>query len=147
MLDYFNENSLSLNLLKSGYIIINGTGVNKADLILQNGILEYKQEVTYLGVKFTDTGNLQFDVDLYIAEKRSNVIIKFSSFCKRNFLAPLDIKLKVLNTCASASLIYSCETWGDCKLKNVETLYRQGHKMALSVRDNVSNEIVYVESE
>ena len=83
---------------------------------------------------------------MFITEKRNNVSIKYGSFCKKNFLAPLDIKLSVLNTCAKASLIYSCETWGGLCFKSAETAYRQGLKTALSIRDSINNEVVYLES-
>ena len=63
-----------------------------------------------------------------------------------HFLAPLFVKMKVLNSCVSASLVYGCETWGMSTLKNAETAYRQGLKSALSVRDGTNNEIVYIES-
>ena len=39
MLDYLDTNSLSLNLSKSGYIIINGKkGIGQGDILLKNGI-------------------------------------------------------------------------------------------------------------
>ena len=65
---------------------------------------------------------------------------------RKNFLAPLDVKLNVLNTCASASLTYGCEVWGGAKIPKLEALYRQGLKTALSVSNNVNNEIVYFET-
>ena len=83
---------------------------------------------------------------MFINEKRNNVSIKYGSFCRMNFLAPLDIKLNVLNTCAKASLIYGCETWGECYFDNLETIYREGVKTALSIRESINNEIVYLES-
>ena len=147
MLDYFQENSLSLNLSKSGYLIINSkVEDSKCCLLLKNGILAYKSEITYLGVKISDTGNIKHDIDLYIDGKRSNLTVKYGNFCRKNFLAPLNVKLKVLNSCVSASLIYGCETWGTYSLKKIETIYRQGLKTALSVRECVNNEIVYTES-
>ena len=99
MLDYFAENSLSLNLSKSGFLIINGLEADKTDIQLKNGILEYKSMLTYLGIKISDSGKLKYDIESYIDGKRPNITIKFGNFCRTNFLAPLDIKLKVLNSC------------------------------------------------
>ena len=125
MLDYFAENSLSLNLLKSGYLIINGKAADtKCNLQLINGFLPYKCELKYLGVKISDTGNLKEDVNRYVESKRSNLSIKFRNFCRMHFLAPLFVKMKVLNSCVSASLVYGCGTWGMSTLKNAETAYR-----------------------
>ena len=147
MLDYFSENSLSLNLSKSGYLIINGKCDDvKEGLLLKNGILEYKSVVKYLGVKISDSGCLKVDIEKYIHDKRSNVTIKYGNFCRKNFLAPLDVKLDVLNTCVSASITYACETWGDSWPKTVETIFRDGLRTSLSVRGSTNNEIVYIES-
>ena len=104
------------------------------------------QMLTYLWVIISDYGNITKDVNLYVTENRSNVVIKYSNFCRKNFLAPLDIKLRVLDTCVSSSLIYGCETWGNSNFNNVKTLYRQGLKCALSVRPSVNNEIISVET-
>ena len=147
MLDYFQENSLSLNLSKSGYLIINGKeGDTKTSLELKNGLLEYKSILKYLGVKISDQGRIDNDVEVFLEEKRCNVTIKYGNFCRKNFLAPLDTKLHVLNTCVSAALIYGCETWGMRHIKKLEVLYRQGLKTAMSIRKTVNNEIVYIES-
>ena len=48
MLDYFESNSLKLNLSKSGYLVINGSDDIKKDIVLTNGTLEYKKILTYL---------------------------------------------------------------------------------------------------
>ena len=147
MLDYFADNSLSLNLSKSGYLIINGKAEDvKKNLPLKNGFLPYKSVIKYLGVKISDSGSLKEDINRYVDGKRSNLSIKFRNFCRKNFLAPLFVKLKVLGSCVSASLVYGCETWGTNKMKNAETAFRQGLKAALSIRDCTNNEIVYIES-
>ena len=147
MLDYFQVNSLSLNLSKSGYLIINGKdGDLKRGVMLKNGVLDYKKTLKYLGVLISDGGIVKDDVLAFVNKKRCNLTVKFGNFCRKNFLAPLFIKLKVLNTCVNASVTYACETWGACKVKEVETMYRQGIKCALSVRESVNNEIVYLES-
>ena len=115
MPDYFDKNSLSLNRLKSGYTIINGKNdICKGGILLKNGTLEYKTVVTYLGVKISNRGIVKHVVDLYIDEKRSNISIKYSRFCGRNF------PVRVLNTCVSASLTYGCDTWGRSQLNCVE---------------------------
>ena len=123
VIDYFDENSLSLNLSKSGFLVINGKTEDKSGIMLKNGLLEYKSILKYLGVKICDTGSLKNDIDMYIKEKRSNVTLKFNNFCKKNFLAPLHVKIKVLNTCVSAALIYACETWGSSAIKQLETAF------------------------
>ena len=141
MIQFFDENDLKLNFSKCEYLIINGKGDDvKEALQLSNGLLSYKSVVKYLGMKISDTGCISGDIDLNIDAKRSSVTIKFGNFCRKNFLAPLDVKLNVLNTCASASLTYGCKVWGGAKIPKLEALYRQGLKTALSVSNNVNNE-------
>ena len=147
MLEYFDENELKLNLSKSGYLIINGKEADhKCPLTLRNGFLDYKSIVKYLGMKFSDTGSIKEDVEINVESKRSHLTIKYGNFCRKNFLAPLDVKLHVLNSCVSASLLYGCEVWGMSKVTKIETMYRQGLKTALSIRSCVNNEIVYIET-
>ena len=146
LLNYFCENSLTLNLSKSGYLIINGKeNDHKCCVILQNGMLEYKSELKYLGIVITDKGKIRHDVEEYINSKRSEITIKYGNFCRKNFLAPLDTKIDVLNVCVAASIVYACETWGNCP-KSIESMYREGLKTALSIRQGTNNEIVYLES-
>ena len=145
MLDYFDENSLSLNLDKSGYLIINGNDAEKVDLVLKNGVLDYCSVMKYLGVKISDCGILKKDIERFLNDKRANITIKFGNFCRKNYLAPFDVKLDVLNTCVTAALLYSCETWGDSHFKQLEVLHRHGLKTALGVRKCTNNEIVYTE--
>ena len=58
MLEYFENNSLSLNLSKSGFLIVNGKDADhKIGIELNNGILEYKEEIIQLGVCITDSGS------------------------------------------------------------------------------------------
>ena len=126
-------------------LIIDGKGkCNK--LLLNNGYLQYKNAIKYLGVIISDTGNIKKDVQMYIQKKPANVYTKFTKFCAKNYFCPLKIKLKVLDTCMSSSILYGCETWSDAMPTEVEVIYRIGIKTALSIRDNTNNEIVYIES-
>ena len=62
-------------------------------------------------------------------------------------MAPITIKLKVLDTCVSSALIYACETWGTANVPSLEVAYRIGLKRALSVRESTNTEIVYIEAD
>ena len=96
MLDYFEENSLSLNLGKSGYLIINGNDSDRTDLFLKNGVLKYCPVIKYLGVKISDCGILKRDIEMFLDDKRANVTIKYGNFCRKNFLKNF-LKLSLLN--------------------------------------------------
>ena len=147
MLEYFEHNKLKLNLGKSGYLVItNDKDKRKPRLQLNKGDVQYKKVMKYLGILITDGGNVTKDVDLFIEEKKSHVYTKFTNYCARNFLSPLQIKLHVLTSCITSTLLYGCETWGKTIPKNVEQIYRVAIKTALSIRINTNNEIVYIES-
>ena len=148
MLKYFDDNRLSLNLSKSKYMIINGKDNDvKCDLKLDSGKFEYCSEYVYLGAVISDTGSIAYDIERYVDLKRANVTIKFNNFLRKNFLAPLSIKLKVLDICVTSSLTYGCETWGTATVNSIEVPYRLGLKRSLSIRETTNTEIVYIEAD
>ena len=99
MLEYFNNNKLKLNLGKSGYLFINGKESGEQIVInLSNGVLHYKHKIVYLGVIFSDTGKITNDIKDYVHERRTNITVKYSNFCARNFVA--------LHSCVMTSLGY-----------------------------------------
>ena len=113
MIQHFEGNDLLFNILKSGYMIINGKAEDtKGDVGLAKGSLGYKRKQTYLGTLITDSGNLMTDIKTQLEYKRPHLTIKYNNFCQVNDQAPLEIKLKVLDVCINNSLLYSCETWG-----------------------------------
>ena len=126
MIDYFENNNLTLNLEKSSYFIINPRiNDHKVSLKLKKGYLNYKSVQKYLGVLLSDNGIIKDDISQFIKQKRSEILIKFTNFCNKNFLAPLNVKLKVLDTCVASAIIYAAETWashGD----EAEVVYRSG---------------------
>ena len=137
---------LKLNLGKSGYMIITADNKTRREkLMLNNGYIKYKH-MKYLGVLISDTGSIMKDVDLFINGKRGHIYTKYTNYCSRNYLAPLQIKLKVLTSCVASTIIYGCETWGKSIPKGIEQVYRIAIKTALSMRSNTNNEIVYLES-
>ena len=146
MMVYFEDNQLKLNLSKSSYLIINPSiDDKKCSIKLEKGLLEYKHSQYYLGIIISDDGLIGHDVDSFINGKRSSLCIKFTNFCSKNSMAPLDVKLSVLDSCVASSLSYANETWAD-RGRNIETLYRQGLRTALGVRQSVNNEIIYIET-
>ena len=147
MKQYFDRNKLTLNLGKSGYIIINGKRHDdKCTLELDDGQPEYKNKLCYLGVMIGDKGNIKQEIRNSFNEKKGNITVKFTNVCSKNYLAPLDVKLRVLNSCVVSSLLYSCETWADNIPNEIEVMYRIGIKTALNIRNSSCNGIVYVES-
>ena len=131
---------------KSAYLIINPKQNDPRNcILLESGVLKYKACIEYLGVFISDAGLINEDVKTYVSHKRANVSIKYTKFCKTNRNAPLNVKLDVLDKCVTSALTYGCEMWGRY-VNEVEVCYRSGLKVALNVRENVNNDIVYIES-
>ena len=108
--------------------------------------MTYKASYVYLGVVVTDTGSISHDIEKFVEKKRGNVAIKYNNFLRKNFLAPLPVKLQVLDVCVSTTLTYGCETWGAASVKSIEVAYRLYLKRALSIRESTNTEIVYLEA-
>ena len=57
----------------------------------------------------------------------------------------MHVNVKVLDSCVTSALLYTCESWGNADLKDLETQYRKALKCMLGIRDTVSNESPYIE--
>lgn len=88
----------------------------KVDLKLKSGLLPYKTNVVYLSALFSDSGIMQYDIIQHALNKDNSVSIKLANFVTNNFYAPITVKLKVLNSCIVAAIMYACETWGNSNL-------------------------------
>ena len=147
MLQYFKENKLNLNLKKSGYLVITKIRLlQRKNILINNGLLKYKEVLKYLGIFISDSGSVKLDSEIYIKEVRNEIYTKYTNYCAAYYLAPLSIKLKTLNTCIVPILLHGCECWGDVIPSGLEVAYRMAIKTALSIRTNTCNEIVYIES-
>ena len=141
------EKKMSLNLKKSGFMIINGLKDDlKCAIKLNSGWLKYKKEQKYLGAIFSDTGDVKHDVALFLEKKKKEVNVKLASFLNKNKYAPICVKLKTVDACINSALTYSCEAWGSTPLNSVEVLQRKALKMILDVNRNTPNEILYTET-
>ena len=71
-MNYFENNQLKLNILKSSDLVIN-LSYN------ESVILEYKSKQLYLGVIISDCVIIKIDVQTYIKGRKGNTIVKFPS--------------------------------------------------------------------
>ena len=147
LLDAFKAKRVSLNIKKSGFMVINpSTNGDRTDIELTDGILYYNPTFVYLGATFSDTGTVMNDVNLFAEGREKSVFVKLANFMRNNNDAPYTVKRKILNSCLNASLLYSCETWGGVSLKKIEALYRKAIKITLGIKKNTPNEIIYAET-
>lgn len=145
-IQFFANNKMKVNVSKSFYLIINpGALDTKSSLPISHGHLNYTNCFSYLGIFISDNGHHRNDIKKFIEEKRPTLTVKFQNYINSNKCAPLWSKLNVLDNCVVPCLLYACETWGSIP-SELEVLYRTGLKNALSIRQNMNNEIVYIET-
>ena len=143
---FIRSNKLKLNVMKSAFTVINSNDpLDRVPIEIEGGFMNYSSKIDYLGIVISDCGSLKQDIKFFLDKKRPNVSIKFLNFCMVNRNAPLCVKLDVLDKCVTSSLLYSAETWGP-NVQDVEFIYRTGVKTALDIRENINNEITYIES-
>ena len=118
----------------------------KLPLILNNLILNYKDNVIYLGMFISDTGSLLSDVKSQINLKHSDVSVKLNNFIAKNMLCPFSVKRKIFNSCFNSSILYACESWCDCNLNYINTTHIYGLKRILGVKKSTPNAMVVIES-
>ena len=82
----------------------------KVDLKLKSGWLPYSSTTVYLGSLFTDSGIIADDITQHSLNKNKNVSVKLANFITNNSGAPITVKTKVLQSCVTATLLYSSET-------------------------------------
>ena len=147
LLAAFKQKKVSLNLKKSGFLVINPKNAeDRYDLKLENGWLSYNASFVYLGAVFSDTGAVYHDVNQHACQREKSVYVKLANFMRNNPAAPITVKRKILNSCLNASLLYGAETWGGVALRSVETLYRKAIKITFRMNRNTPNEIVFLET-
>ena len=147
LINTFTVKRMSLNIGKSGFMIINSSDIRDRSAIkLENGWLKYRDEFVYLGVMFTDSGSVHNDLELHARSKNKSVLIKLANFIRNNQFAPTSVKRKVLNACLKSAILYGQETWGGSSLAKIETLYRKSIKITFGLNTRVPNEILYLET-
>ena len=142
--NYCKRNSINLELSKCEFIVVNGDLNDKVDFFLPNGKIKNVEYVTLLGSQISSNGKLKSDLILQM-QKRFHAVGKFYNFLRNNKLAPISVKLKVLEACVCSALLHNCETFSH-KLPDLKTTYFSLLKSCLGVRKNTPNLLVLLES-
>ena len=145
LVQYCKKNHINLELSKCEFIVINGDLEDKANFVLPNGIIKNVLYVTLLGSQISCTGKLKYDLNLHM-QKRFHAVSKFYNFLRSNKLAPISVKLKVLDACVCSVLLHNCETFADKIPGDLKTMYISLIKSSLGVRKNTPNLLVLLES-
>ena len=67
-------------------------------------------------------------------QKRHMSVIKFYNFIRSNRSAPLKVKLNILRSCVTGSILHHCEAFGDQIPKDLEASYMKMLKSCFNVR-------------
>ena len=138
-----HHKKLVLNYKKSAYMIINAKEEDiRCDLKLEDGWLYYKKRQKHLGVIITDSRKTKYDIAEFLEDKNKEVNIKLANFMRKNSLAPINVKFKVLKSCVNSALTLAVKHG----VTNIEILQRKALKILLNIKYNTHNEIMYVES-
>ena len=107
LVEEYEKWGLNINLKKTNYMAI---GTDSKDLILEEGkgIINHCEEYIYLGVKITNTGKHEEDINGRINKGRMAI-------SKLNILWDRDITIKtktnIYNTIVKSTITYGSETW------------------------------------
>ena len=145
LIHYCRSNYINLQLTKCEFIVINGDDRDKQDIELTSGKIRNVNNVTLLGSQISQSGKIQEDLHLHMC-KRISSVGKFYNFIRSNRLAPISVKLKVMQACVLSALLHNCEAFGDKIPKELEKVYFEMIKTCLNVRKNTPNMIVLIES-
>ena len=145
MLSYCNENLIIPQYDKCEFIVINSTENDREKIPFGDRLLSHKEHIGILGSHLSFSGDLKDDLQLHML-KRYPSVIKFYNYIRANRIAPLSVKLKVLNACVLNCLLYNAETFGDRIPEGLESTYMDMLKCAFDVRQSTPNLLMFVES-
>lgn len=146
MLEYCNMNHIIPQYTKCEFIVVNGNEEDRLPLPFGDKKLESVDHFVLLGSHLTSSASVKDEMKLHM-DLRYKSVIKFYNFIRSNKMAPLTVKLKALKSCVISSLLYNCETFGNYVPKDLESTYKKMLKCCFNVRLNVSNDILYIESD
>ena len=145
MLQYCALNHISLQISKCEFIVINGNEEDKKDFSLSGGSVKHVKFVTLLGSQISESGKIKDDLKFHM-KNRYPAVIKYFNFIRSNKLAPTAVKIKVLESCVTSTLLHNCEAFGDCMPEQLESLYFTLIKSALGVRKSTANDLALIEA-
>ena len=145
LLTYCNMNKIILQYTKCIFIAINGDETDRASLPFGETTIPNNDHIELLGSHLDESGNMKLDLERHYL-KRYPSSVKYYNFLKSNVLAPLFVKLKVLEACVLSSLLHNCESFGNAYPTKIDKLYMKLIKSALKVRTSTPNELVLIET-
>ena len=145
LLEYCGLNCIIPQYKKCEFIAINGDEKDTEPLPFGSKVLKHASHLETLGSHLSASGKLAEDLKLHMLARYKSCI-KFYNFLKANKLAPLPVKLTVLEAAVVNSLLYNCETFGPLIPPDLEKTYNKLLRRSLNVRNNTPSLTLYIEA-
>ena len=148
LINYSEQKYLEINTDKTKYMqLVNVPSME--DIVMDNHIMKaVKPEDGYvwLGFILSYTNNVQKLIETNLNKKKFS-LCRFYSWLEINETTPIKLKLNVLYSCMFASILYSCETWGniDNIINELLAIERKALKSCLGVKQGTPNDVIYIE--
>ena len=143
LLEYCGLNCIIPQYKKCEFIVINGDEKDREPLPFGSKVLKHVSHLETLGSHLSASGKLIEDLKLHM-HARYKSCIKFYNFLKANKLAPLPVKLTVLEAAVVNGLLYNCETFGPLIPQYLEKTYIKLLRRSLNVRNNTPALTLYI---
>ena len=146
--EFFGTIDQSVNVGKSKYMRLDSStkNSNPGPININGQLVKYTPKEQYLGHYITDDNSLNNAILCDLAERESNVIVKFRNFVNNNKSASMGDRLMVFQACFCGVILSNCEAWGHCFPKKILSLYNRGLKMALEVRVGTPTALIFLET-
>ena len=135
---------MRINQQKTKFMCVNGSSESRAPLIVGDLRVENCESYVYLGAVFTQDGKTSSSINLHCKDKYKHVL-KFFSFIAKNFNFPFWVKRKVFEAALLSAVLYSCESWLENGLGDLQKLYTSLVKALLGVRVSSPNDLCLLE--
>ena len=144
--DFCNRSGMVSKQSKTNFMVINGTGEDRAPKRVSDLMVENCTTYTYLGVIFTQYGKVESSVKEHVLSKQKHVT-NFAAFVTKNSDFPLWVKRKVLDAAVMSTILYGCESWLESGMNVAQSVYNTALKTLLCVRPTTPNDLVLLELE
>ena len=147
---YSQEKYLKIHPSKSKYLHITDHAPMSVDIVINEGLaLEPLEDLGYNWLGFwLCQSNVIPDIINFHFNKKIIHVSTFYYWLDVNRDTPIKIKIVVLYNCLFASLLYSCEVWGEIGDKLAEKILKVGKKAlkpCLGVKISTPDDVIYSE--
>ena len=144
LVEYCKRSGMRINQQKTKFMCVNGSSESRDPLIVGDLRVENCESYVYLGAVFTQDGKTSSSINLHCKDKYKHVL-KFFSFIAKNFNFPFWVKRKVFEAALLSAVLYSCESWLENGLRDLQKLYTSLVKALLGVRVSSPNDLCLLE--